>query len=97
MVAQQTPGVTHPVELPRHLTQQPNKPPSILVILVDRLPPIPTRSHVLERVGELQAEGAGHVRETPSDGGLRYRHAPFRGRSIPARSEFVCFTQKQCS
>ena len=60
MIPHQHPGMNAPA---RHLTSLRHgfqeKPP-VIVIEKDRLPPVATSHHVVERAGILNAETAGH-------------------------------------
>jgi len=53
-------GVTDPVPVFNHPTQQVQKHDSIFVILVNRLPPVAPRSDVIQRTGKFDSNGSCH-------------------------------------
>jgi len=62
MVAHQAIGVDHPVESINRLGQHLQKQLPVGVVPIDILPPVTTRSDVIEAVREFEAEWASHGR-----------------------------------
>jgi hypothetical protein len=73
VIAHQAVRMHHPIERRRHPTQHLQKARAIRIVLIDRLTPIPTRGHVVQRPFELNTNRSSHAAEiTPGGGSMRF-------------------------
>jgi hypothetical protein len=70
MIPHQHPGMDLPSVAPAHLPQPKEETLPILVVFKNRLPPIPTRHHVIHRPGILMSQRSWHAQKLPKQSGF---------------------------
>lgn len=76
VVAHETPGQRATIKALQPRGQDREQSPSVHIVHKDRLPPIPARSHVVNRAGELNAKRACHGGRLNREGGKRQDLTP---------------------